>query len=169
MHKLYSLYVYARFRDKKGSYISGTTALFHAVALKSARATETLLQAGAWIDKFPCRGTEIHEASGNGLLEILQMILTDPRITPNDINKEDGCGRTPVYRAAYGGHSECLKLLINKGANLAQVARAKETTMDAIFVSIPRPAEFMGDLLDSKISTNGLMKNNKNFTVTLGE
>lgn len=70
------------------------------MALKSTKATEVLLKAGAWIREYQGGQTEIHEAAAKGLLDILELLLKDPRITPRDINKLDGRGRSAVYRSA---------------------------------------------------------------------
>lgn len=78
--------------------VTGTTALLHAVALKSLKATRLLLKAGAWIQENLCKQTELHEAASKGLLEILKLFLDDPRMTPHDINKIDSRGRSALHR-----------------------------------------------------------------------
>lgn len=146
----------------------GTTALFHAVSLNSTKATKDLLKAGAWISEGLCKQTELHEAASNGLIEILQLILNDVRIKKEDINKEDACNRTPIYEAAYGGHKECLKLLIEKGGDMGHVTKTNETVMDAIFAHISRPAVFVRELLDDRITTDSVEDNDENCNITLG-
>lgn len=72
--------------------------MLHAVALKSLKATEALLKAGAWIQENLCKQTELHEAASKGLADILQVFLNDPRMTVQGINKTDDKGRNALYR-----------------------------------------------------------------------
>lgn len=137
--------------------------------MKSTKATDVLLKAGAWLVEGPCKQTELHEAAANGLLEILEMFLEDPRITVDDVNRSDGCGRTPLYRAAHGGHRESLKALISKGGSLAHISKTKETVMDVIFARISRPSNFIKDLLDSRITGNDFKPTDENYRVNLGK
>lgn len=76
----------------------GTTALLHAVALKSLKATKTLLNAGAWIQENLCKQTELHEAAAKGLRDILEVFLNDPRMTSRNLNKTDDRGRSALYK-----------------------------------------------------------------------
>lgn len=76
----------------------GTTALLHAVALKSLKATEMLLDAGAWISENFSKETELHEAASKGLRDILEIFLNDSRMTMQVINKVDERGRSALYR-----------------------------------------------------------------------
>lgn len=78
--------------------ITGTTVLFHAVAIKNLKATKVLMKAGAWIQENLCKQTELHEAASKGLRDILETFLNDPRINVNDINRTDDRGRSSLYR-----------------------------------------------------------------------
>lgn len=126
------------------------------------------MKAGAWLREGPCYQTELHEAASKGLIEILQKFLDDTRISLGDINKPDACNRTPVYRAAYAGHKDCLKLLIERGGDLGHVTKTNETVMDAIFAHITKPAVFVRELLDERIIADDANDNNENFRITLG-
>ncbi|KRT84841.1 Ankyrin repeat-containing protein, partial [Oryctes borbonicus] len=130
----------------------GTTALFHAVTLKSANATRCLLSAGAWITEGSCGETELHEAAANNQLEILKVFLEDKRITPEYINKKDKCGRTPAYRAAYCGFKDCLKLLIVNGADMGSITTTKDSVLDIIFSRVDQPVKFLKEILDCGIT-----------------
>ncbi|XP_013378966.1 serine/threonine-protein phosphatase 6 regulatory ankyrin repeat subunit B [Lingula anatina] len=57
---------------------------------------------------------EIHCAAGDGKIERLQRLLTDRQ---RDINHQDGWKRTPLHNAASGGHTDCVKFLIQHGAD----------------------------------------------------
>ncbi|KAI4464135.1 transient receptor potential channel pyrexia [Holotrichia oblita] len=136
----------------KKNILTGTTVLFHAVILKSTKATKCLLKAGAWITEGPCGDTELHEAAANNLVEILTYFLDDKRITFNYINKRDKCGRTPAYRAAYSGFKECLKLLALKGADMTIITTTnKDSVLDIIFTRVDNPVQFLKEILDSGV------------------
>lgn len=72
-------------------------------------------------------------------------------------------------RAAFGGYKECVRLLIQKGANLAQVTNNGETTIDTIFRNILKPEEFLNEIFNSQIQTNGSDKCNTDFCVNVGK
>lgn len=131
--------------------------------MKSIKATQCLLTAGAWITNGPCDETELHEAAGNNLFEILQLFLEDKRITLENINKKDKCGRTPAYRAAYSGFKDCLKLLILKGTDLGSVTATKESVLDTIFFRVQNPVVLLKDILDC-----GIRKDKESGRITLG-
>lgn len=151
------------------SFISGATALLNSVTMESAKATKRLLEAGAWINKTPNKESELHKAASNGLYDILKMLLSDERITVEDINKYDEYHSTPVYRAAYSGHRECLRLLIDSGGRLGhRSTKNKGTIFNAIFAHVPRPAEFICELLDSRIKSNKMKPNTDFYNITLG-
>lgn len=80
------------------------------MALKSLKATEILLEAGAWITENLCKQTELHEAASKGLLDILELFLKDPRINLTDINKVDDRGRSPLNRLAKRKREEDKKI-----------------------------------------------------------
>ncbi|KAK5643782.1 hypothetical protein RI129_007627 [Pyrocoelia pectoralis] len=133
--------------------VTDTTPLYHAVILKSKHAVSTLLKAGAWLSIGSCYQTELHEAAANGSLDILEAFFNDPRITVADINKTDAYTRTPLHRAALGGHKDCIKALLNGGGSLiGSMKLSKESVMDVIFAHIPRPADFVKEIFDSKIT-----------------
>ncbi|KAK9737004.1 Ankyrin repeats (3 copies) [Popillia japonica] len=139
----------------KKNILTGTTVLFHAVVLKSTKATKCLLRAGAWITEGPCGHTELHEAAANNLVEILTYFLEDKRITSNYINRRDKCGRTPAYRAANCGFKECLKLLALKGADMTIITTTnKDSVLDIIFTRVDNPVEFLKEILDSGVIKN---------------
>ncbi|XP_031338155.1 transient receptor potential channel pyrexia-like [Photinus pyralis] len=146
-----------------------TTPLYHAVTFKSKHAVNTLLKAGAWLTIGSCYQTELHEAAANGSLDILETFFNDPRITVEDINKTDAYRRTPLHRAALGGHKDCIKALLNRGGSLIGSTRlSKETVMDVIFAHIPRPADFIKEIFDSKITKTPIPRQEGNsIKVTL--
>lgn len=149
-------------------FVIDTSALFQAVTLKSVKATEKILKAGGWISEGLGLQTELHEVCTNGSIEILEMLLGDPRITSSDINKADACNRTPMYKAAQGGHKECLKLLIERGGDLGHLTKTNETLMDAIFAHISKPATFVRELLDERITASNIRDNDENISIALG-
>lgn len=157
--------------------------LLHAVALRSLKATEALLKAGAWLQENLCKQTELHEAASKGLLEILEVFLGDSRMTQYMINKVDASGRSALCRyinyfsvvgtddlgftnrAAYGGYKECVRLLLENGANLAQVTFDDETVADMIFRNVAKPVAFVQEIFDSRVQIN----NSEDSCVSVGK
>ncbi|KAK4887174.1 hypothetical protein RN001_003445 [Aquatica leii] len=148
--------------------VTDTTALFHAVTLKSKNAVNTLLKAGAWLTEGPSYQTELHEAASNGTIDIIEMFLNDPRITLSDINKCDRYGRSPLHKAALGGHRECIKMFLKSGGNLLGCAQlGKENIIDVIFSRLARPADFLKEVLDSTITLCTASQAHENYKVNL--
>lgn len=64
-------------------------------------------------------------------------------------------GRTPLHRAAYQGHRECVRLLVNYGGNLAAQTKTGVSVIDAIFTHVSRPLALITELLDAGVRPNG--------------
>ena len=63
----------------------------------------------------PCMGAEIHKASMEGDLAKVQALIAE---NPGLTDAKDEMGRTPLHLACYGGHTELVKLLLAKGADM---------------------------------------------------
>ncbi|KAH0944398.1 hypothetical protein HN011_002966, partial [Eciton burchellii] len=132
---------------------TGTTALHHAAMLGSAEATRILLSNGAW-PMFKCKSsgnTPLHIAASAGSIETLNALLR--MMQPHNIDIRDQLNRTALHMAAYQGHRDCVRILVNHGGNLATVTKTGVTVIDAIFAHIPRPLAFLTDILDSCVRT----------------
>ncbi|KAF5271907.1 hypothetical protein FQR65_LT05054 [Abscondita terminalis] len=148
--------------------VTDITPLFHAVSLKSEKAVSILLKAGAWLTEGTNRQTELHDAASNGSIGIVEMILKDPKITINDINRSDEFGRSPLHKAALGGHKDCIKIILKNGANLLGSQRSgKENILDVIFSRIAKPADFMKEIFDSRITVSTSHEENEHYKVDL--
>lgn len=60
-------------------------------------------------------------------------------------------------------------MLIQKGANLAQVTTDGETTADAIFRNIAKPNELLNEIFNSQIQLSGSNKCSVEFCVIVGK
>lgn len=58
--------------------------------------------------------TALHFAAQNGHVSIVQFLLLKAHC---DVNAQQ-CGATPLHRAAFSGQLECVRLLVEAGANL---------------------------------------------------
>jgi ankyrin repeat protein len=69
--------------------------------------------------KFLKKSTGLHLTAQFGLLHISEkLLLSLGGETAISANVEDGYDRTPLWFAAFHGHSEMVKLLLDKGANI---------------------------------------------------
>lgn len=60
-------------------------------------------------------------------------------------------------------------MLIEKGANLAQITVDGEKTLDTIFRNLANPAEFLNEVLSSQVQANSYEKCNTDFCITVGK
>lgn len=72
-------------------------------------------------DNMAC--VPIHAAAANGCLECVKILVEEAGV---GVNSKDELGGTPVMRAATGKHTDILRWLVEKGADL----RHRETTDD---------------------------------------
>lgn len=63
-------------------------------------------------ESYPRCGTAPYEAASAGHYEILSLLISNW----NDVDEEDDEGRTSLYWAAFNGHTETVKLLLENGA-----------------------------------------------------
>ncbi|MFC1753152.1 ankyrin repeat domain-containing protein [Thermoproteota archaeon] len=135
------------------------TPLILAAREGNADIVELLIDRGVEKDAAPNRWTALHEAAGEGKLEVAKALLSagakvDPisdwrNATPlhwaaqaghteivklliqykADIEARSNYGETPLMRAVYGNRGEVVKLLIDKGADLSVVDNAGRTPM----------------------------------------
>ncbi|EFN80263.1 Transient receptor potential channel pyrexia [Harpegnathos saltator] len=146
---------------------TGTTALHHAAGIGSAEATKLLLTNGAW-PMFKCKSsgsTPLHIAASAGSLETLIALLRV--IQPHRIDTCDQVNQTALHLASYQGHSDCVRMLIKCGGNLAAMTKTGVTAVDAIFAHMPRPLDFLKDILDSCVQMSSNCSSEKYNTITV--
>ncbi|XP_011145853.2 transient receptor potential channel pyrexia [Harpegnathos saltator] len=146
---------------------TGTTALHHAAGIGSAEATKLLLTNGAW-PMFKCKSsgsTPLHIAASAGSLETLITLLRV--IQPHCIDTCDQVNQTALHLASYQGHSDCVRMLIKCGGNLAAMTKTGVTAVDAIFAHMPRPLDFLKDILDSCVQMSSNCSSEKYNTITV--
>ncbi|XP_039295044.1 transient receptor potential channel pyrexia isoform X1 [Nilaparvata lugens] len=135
--------------------------LFQSVKLGSVGATSLLLNAGA-------KASTIHEKTGKNILHmaaessrpnVIEQLIKSHSEVRSFVNMPDRNGCTPLHQAAYMSDKECLRMLINNGGDLAAETEEGFSVIYAIYQHIPRPREFLIELLDSKIiCSNGKKK-----------
>lgn len=131
------------------AYNKGFTPLYNAVFYKREKSVAMLLQAGAWLR--PSYKNELHLLGETGGNRTLELILKDPRCTPDIVNRPDDSGRTPLHHAAQNNHKHCLKVLINYGGDLSATDENNESVADVIFQETVNPELLITGILDEKI------------------
>ncbi|XP_069684095.1 transient receptor potential channel pyrexia-like [Periplaneta americana] len=146
---------------------TGMTAVCHAVAARSIKAIKCLLDAGAKIDAMENEGstTVLHVAAQTGCVTIVELLLE--RGARCLVNVGDKFGCTPLHKAAYVGARDCLRTLLKHGGDLSAETNTNASVTDAIFSHIPRPVNFVTDVLNESIQPNNASVNDRNFKVTL--
>lgn len=109
----------------------GFTAIFEAIKNNQIEAAKILLRRGTQTSLVDDNGlTIMHYASLNTNINILELVL---EYAPEQINKQDKRGRTPLYLAAEKGMANSVKFLLKNGADpeIGNLSGAKP--LDVIF------------------------------------
>ena len=105
----------------------GKTALYQAIEHGPLSAAKMLLKAGA-DPNVPTdeNRTALSWAAAEGSEESIDLLLDQPSI---EIDIPDKLGQTPLLRAADTGHTKCLRMLLDKGANVRHVDNEGRTAL----------------------------------------
>lgn len=153
--------------------MSGMTALHMAANVGHANCVRTLLNAGADVaatttDRPHSKATALHLAVTQNHHEVASALLSYDTFI---IDNRDGHGWMPLHVACYHSNRECIKLLLDAGADLSvvtkDVERNSRTAMDFLVYNVPRPVEFLETIFDSSITINECTINEPNCLITL--
>lgn len=84
------------------------------------------------------------------------------------IHVGDESGWTPGHKAAYAGSGECVRILLENGADLSARTKLGETVLAVIFKRIPRPINLITEILNKSITCNKVSINSTDFKLFLG-
>ena len=105
----------------------GETPLYQAIQRNHLSAAKMLLEAGA----DPNISTDVHTtalswAAAEGSEESIQLLLNQAGI---ELDIPNQSGQTPLLRAADAGHTKCIRMLLDKGANVKHVDNEGRTAL----------------------------------------
>ena len=120
------------FLDRKDIEINGQsrrgeTPLYQAIQYKRLPAAAMLLDAGA-DPNIPTdeKQTALSWAAAEGSDESIALLLKQPSI---ELDVSDKIGQTPLLRAADAGHAKCIRMLLEKGANVKHADHKGRTAL----------------------------------------
>jgi len=96
----------------------GTSAVLFAMYYRKPEIATLILQAGATLDIF--------EAATTGQLDRVKALVQQH---PDQVNAYSHDGFTPLHLAAFFGHINCAKFLLDSGANVNAVSHNGQTVM----------------------------------------
>jgi ankyrin repeat protein len=112
------------------SFLDGHTPLLVAARDKHTKIVGELLGAGAAVrvEDWVFKGAPLHKATYNGNLDILALLLKDPKI---DIDVQGPInGYTPLHDALWHGFADCAMALVTAGARLDLKGHDGKTVLD---------------------------------------
>jgi ankyrin repeat protein len=105
----------------------GRTALARAASRGALRTVEKLVNNGANIHTRDLHSsTLLHHAAHCGRVKVALFLLDKDRTL---INATDSYGNTPLHKAALFGHTNAVRLLLEKGANIDSQNKGQETPL----------------------------------------
>ena len=124
--------ILAMFLQRKDIQINGQsrwgeTALYQAIQRKRLSAAKMLLDAGA-NPNIPTddQKTALSWAAAEGSEESIELLLKQPEI---QLDVPDKSSQTPLLLAADAGHTKCVRLLLDKGANVKHTDNEGRTAL----------------------------------------
>ena len=105
----------------------GETPLYQAIQRKRLSAAKMLLAAGADPNvSTDEKRTALSWAAAEGSEESIELLLKQPSI---ELEIPDKSGQTPLLRAADAGHTKCIRMLMDKGANVKHADNEGRTAL----------------------------------------
>ena len=105
----------------------GETPLYQAIQRKRLSAAKMLLEAGA-DPNIPAyeNKTALSWAAAEGSEESIELLLKQPRI---ELDIPDKFGQTPLQRASDAGHTKCIRMLLDNGADVKHADNEGRTAL----------------------------------------
>ncbi|KAJ8710338.1 hypothetical protein PYW07_009704 [Mythimna separata] len=112
--------------------------------------------------------TPLHLAAVKNTVDIAKIILKFDKTTVHEVNS---MGWFPLHAASHHGSRDVITLLLREGADLSGYTdgpkKYRRTAIDMIINNLSKPTEFMEDVFDSYISSNGQDLQDHNCEVTV--
>nr|XP_021194828.2 transient receptor potential channel pyrexia isoform X1 [Helicoverpa armigera] len=100
--------------------------------------------------------TPLHLAAVKNHVDIVKILLKFDKTTVHEVNS---MGWFPLHTASHHGCRDVITLLLREGADLSGYTdgpkKYRRTAIDMIINNLSKPTEFMEDVFDSYISSNG--------------
>ncbi|XP_026728471.1 transient receptor potential channel pyrexia-like [Trichoplusia ni] len=147
--------------------------IHYAVTNNHAECVELLLSKKADIrlrtTSVPHRSsTPLHLAAVKNHVDIAKIILKFDKTTVHEVNS---LGWFPLHTASHHGSRDVIALLLKEGADLSGYTdgpkKMRRTAIDMIINNLSKPTEFMEEVFDSYISSNGQDLQDHNCEVTV--
>ncbi|KAJ8710571.1 hypothetical protein PYW08_009086 [Mythimna loreyi] len=149
--------------------------LLYAVSNNHFICAELLICKGAQVNAFlQCHNpygdsltwtSLLHIAASRNYYDIADLIIKHDYETIHAVNSS---GRTPLHEACSHGHREMIALLLRKGADLSAAGKAGISKPISILMNnLSKPTEFMQEIFDSYISSQGLSLQESNCEVVV--
>lgn len=154
--------------------------LLYAVLNNHPICAELLVSKGAQVNTIlECRNLSyndiltwtslLHIAASKNYYEIAELIIKHDSET---VHVADSAGRTPLLNACCHGNREMIVLLLRKGADLSGAGRngngkTKLIPIDVLMNNLSKPTEFMQEIFDSYISSQGMSLQESNCEVAV--